>query len=1844
VEVAIEQMGYDNLRVNSPFPLIQLQDLTFIRKVNDHAKLIYTGLVPAEAADGYVEQAGSRELVELIREIGGGERVLFRGIVTKVGVKRVLDNAFLTVEALSHTFDLDIKLWSASFQNQEQTYAQLFRKVLADFPHADFIDNASNDAKPGRFILAYQETRWEFLKRLASHFSAVLVPDPTAAAPKFWVGLPEGREGRLGDIPYIVAKDLSSYLTASQNHDPKLTEADCTGYLVESSSYLDLGDAVVFQGKELRVAQAVASLSKGEFKLSYLLLPAQGIRQNLHRNPKLSGASLSGVVLDRDKDRVRLHLEVDPEQKKEEACWFPYASAYTAEGNSGWYFMPEVGDTVRLYFPDAAEEHGLVIAAVRQGGSDNAKFADPNIKYLGNAYGKELMMAGSELSLTANSKDSQLVLRMKLDDGIEVKSDKELVFRSDKDIVLDAGQKLELTAGERIYLNCRSSSVILDGKVDIRGNTVTLQPTGPKAKQASQPAQPAYESASPEPVAEDDTTETLLDFLQLCLDIAGFIPVVGAVFDLANAGVSTLRGDFTGAALSCLAAIPGIGDAAAGVKLGVKAARSGAKLSRATKVAKRAHTAAKMMKAAKTAKTVKAGSKLTTAGKLLRGSAKLGLAGFTGYSAWQNIEQAGNLYAQGEYIKAARCLVNAAGGAVALTSARRCKSNISAVETADDLAKQANKNARRIRHRPKRKTFRNKNPKHVKCDPEFGEPVDAVTGEVVAHQQDFSIQGRIPIAWGRHYGSQNQRIGLCGRGWETPADARLELNSDGTVVFHHGNGIASYFSRLPGKSPVTEPVDGGILARTDRHYTLRLKEGLVYHFPLVPPQTKEIKVELITDLSGNSWQFVREQDGLKEIRESTGRRLRITSADGLIRRIELILPYHDPRLLVRYEYDQDKNLTAVYDALGAPYRFAYEKNLLVQHTDRNGLSFNYKYDKYGPGGRCVHSWGDGKLYDYRFVYRTEERVTEITDSLGNVSYLKYDESQMVVEEVDALGGVIRYEYDDEGRTTAVIDQDGRRTEYGYDRYGNLVSLIRPDGQKLTVTYDTEHRPVAITDFDGTCWRQEWDDCGRLVKRISPLGMEFRYEYDEFGQPVGFIDPAGAKTTLEFDKWGNPVRLSDALGHSTELAYDVLGRVTERLEPLNRRTVFMYDQKGRLVRVKKPDGSELCYAYDAEDNLVTYTDENGAVTKLEYCGVSELKRRIQPGGQVVEYHYDTEERLVALTNQRGERYELERDALGRIIGETDYWGQKRRYEYTPAGDLLMSTDPLGRVIRYKTDTLGRIVEKACVGPEDAADVAVERFEYDVAGNLTACQNEAIRIERKYDREGRLVEEAQGDWAVIRYDYDLLGKLTSRTTKVTKGEAVQTQTVKYAYDVLGRVNAIELPGHEPIQLVRDAAGRITKEILTGSLSRYLEYDKVGCLTGQMVLNGEGVLFKQEYEYDRAGNLLTKLDSVFGKEMFRYDPVGRLITHFEPEGEVRRYLHDPAGDLLKTEVRSEDEVWSREGEYAGIRYVFDRVGNLVERAGNQDKTEFVWDANGRLVESVSDGKKTSYQYDPLGRRISKETDGVVTRFYWDGDALLGDVTGDDIREWVYYPGSFEPLAMLVTDTTCKDNEASERIYYYANDPNGCPTRLLDETGKVVWAALYDAWGKVKKLPVDLVEQPIRLQGQYFDAETGLYYNRWRYYCPENGSFVSQDPLGLMAGENIYGFGPNAQMWVDPLGLECKMGGVKSELPERNGALNQAKRDANILRSKQPDKIVKVKMTEAKSRGGHVIKDTDGKIIEIREYHYTNRFNEKVIIQEHSAPHIGSDGPHFNVRPISDTRNGVFPGTKDHYPFKLK
>ena len=225
---------------------------------------------------------------------------------------------------------------------------------------------------------------------------------------------------------------------------------------------------------------------------------------------------------------------------------------------------------------------------------------------------------------------------------------------------------------------------------------------------------------------------------------------------------------------------------------------------------------------------------------------------------------------------------------------------------------------------------------------------------------------------------------------------------------------------------------------------------------------------------------------------------------------------------------------------------------------------------------------------------------------------------------------------------------------------------------------------------------------------------------------------------------------------------------------------------------------LCF--NREDNLISYQDENGAVTRLKYCGLGEITRRIQADGYSVQYHYDTEERLVGVTNQRKETYQLKHDALGRIVGEVDYWGQGRRYTYDAGGYITSATDPLGRTIQYATDPLGRILEKTL------PDGFSEAFAYDANGNLIETRNPYGAIKREFDAEGRLTHETQGDFS-IKNTYNVTGNRIARETNLGN-------VITYAFDPLEQVSAIRINQGEPMRIGRDAGGRITHERLTRS----------------------------------------------------------------------------------------------------------------------------------------------------------------------------------------------------------------------------------------------------------------------------------------------------------------------------------------------------------------------------------------------------------------------------------------------
>ena len=175
-------------------------------------------------------------------------------------------------------------------------------------------------------------------------------------------------------------------------------------------------------------------------------------------------------------------------------------------------------------------------------------------------------------------------------------------------------------------------------------------------------------------------------------------------------------------------------------------------------------------------------------------------------------------------------------------------------------------------------------------------------------------------------------------------------------------------------------------------------------------------------------------------------------------------------------------------------------------------------------------------------------------------------------------------------------------------------------------------------------------------------------------------------------------------------------------------------------------------------------------------------------------------------------------------------------------------------------------------------------------------------------------------------------------------------------------------------------------------------------------------------------------------------------------------------------------------------------------------------------------TYAYDPFGRRLSKErqdklawtsTDPKRTHFVWDGSRLLQEYTYKGSYTYIYTDqDSYEPLAQVFQN----NQDEGQYLAYFHNDQIGIPREMTDIHGNLLWYGEYTAWGRLKKNErvYKDAHQPFRLQNQYFDEETGLHYNLMRYYEPEAGRFVNQDPIGLLGGDNLYWFAPNTSKWL--------------------------------------------------------------------------------------------------------------------------
>ena len=346
----------------------------------------------------------------------------------------------------------------------------------------------------------------------------------------------------------------------------------------------------------------------------------------------------------------------------------------------------------------------------------------------------------------------------------------------------------------------------------------------------------------------------------------------------------------------------------------------------------------------------------------------------------------------------------------------------------------------------------------------------------------------------------------------------------------------------------------------------------------------------------------------------------------------------------------------------------------------------------------------------------------------------------------------------------------------------------------------------------------------------------------------------------------------------------------------------------------------------------------------------------------------------------------------------------------------------------------------------------------------------------------------------------------------------------------------------RLERDTSGRELKR-LQGHVETETAYDPQGRLQRQQAINRQtrDTLIDRQYGYDNEGRINLIKDITRGETRFTYDPLDRLKRVTGNLDEL--FAFDPAGNILDREQRPEGGyVKGNRLQLLGDRhYEYDAAGNLVRECRGKNGgrvTEFEYSADNQLVAVTREGSRTEYAYDALGRRVSKTGEAQKTVFYWNGDVLLSEHTQGEETEtkktYLFEPYSFRPLAV----------EQDGRLYHYHLDHLGTPQELTDAQGNLAWQAHYKTYGNVALKPVETIENNLRFQGQYYDAESALHYNRNRYYDPEAGRFVHQDPIGLLGGENNYRYTKNPIEWVDRLGLTAKPGDCKSTVFAGHGA----------------------------------------------------------------------------------------------------
>ncbi len=798
----------------------------------------------------------------------------------------------------------------------------------------------------------------------------------------------------------------------------------------------------------------------------------------------------------------------------------------------------------------------------------------------------------------------------------------------------------------------------------------------------------------------------------------------------------------------------------------------------------------------------------------------------------------------------------------------------------------------------------------------------------------------------------------------------------------------------------------------------------------------------------------------------------------------------------------------------------------------------------------------------QFTYDANGYPASTTDWNGNVTAFTNDARGDQISRTEAQGTAqactITTAWHPTFHLPTMITEPNRVTTFAYDAHGNLL--------KKTITAGALKRT----------WTYTYNKSGQPLTSTGPRGDVKKFTYDTKGNLTVITDALAHKTSItSYDPDGRPLSIKDPNGLVANLAYDARGRLASRTVGTET-TTYAHDVTGNLTKVTLPDGSYLAYTYDTAHRLTNITDAlgNQIVYTLDamgnrlaeqvfdpsntlsktrshvYDALSRLAQDIGAQSQTTAYGYDNNGNLTGVTDPLGNQTSNAFDALNRLIQMTDPNGGLTKYGYDANDHLTSLTDPRNLTTAYAYDGLNDLTST------QSPDTGATTNTFDAAGNVTASTDaRGEKTTYTYDLLNRPTKATYADKTSTTWQYDKgtngIGHLTEMTDPSGTttwqydqyGREIQKQqktgtvmlTTSTAYDAAGRVATIIYPSGQKIAHIYDAkSGQLAgiqvdgqalisnvsyqpfgpiAQWTAGNGAAYVRsFDLDGRLTG-LTLGNTGDLVA--LSYDKASRITGITETALSSWSFGYDALSHLTSYTDGSAETS-YIYDadgnranatsPQGATAYQYATASNRLLNRSGLVTQTN-TYDKAGNLT----SDGSTFYTTNARGRLAE-VTTSAITQYGINGIGQRVSKSGSlvaGGATHFmYGPAGNLLGeyDATGKALEETVWL-GNL-PVGVL----------KSGAVYYVNPDYLGAPHSITDQTGNLVWTWDRDPFGNgqpnQKPGSAAAFAYNLRLPGQYFDSESGLFYNMNRDYNPAIGRYIQSDPIGLKAGVNTYAY----------------------------------------------------------------------------------------------------------------------------------